>query len=155
MFAIFWPSGHDHDSQNQLFLTLGPPNYFIKCKKYQTISKRICLGISVVWKSEDWKLWERRGQQHPKYSSNKFLKIFNMGSISSRKDELEIWLWDQYLQENMKWTFCYFNKRNWSNWKLPLFSNKGTRHLDFICAIKGIPSHTHHHIPRESTDPEP
>ena len=43
IFMIFGSSGRDHDSQNQLFLTLDPPNYFNKYKK-NTKSCSCCVG---------------------------------------------------------------------------------------------------------------
>ena len=37
-----------------------------------------------------WKFWKRRGLTNPEDLSDKFLKILDMGPISSRKDEMDI-----------------------------------------------------------------
>ena len=52
IFTIFGPGGRDHDSQNQLCLTLDPPNYFEKYKKtYQLIFQKHVFGeIASSWK---------------------------------------------------------------------------------------------------------
>ena len=47
IFMIFGPRGHVHDSQNQLFLTLVPANYFNELKKTPNSSfeKHLDFGI--------------------------------------------------------------------------------------------------------------
>ena len=80
------PSGRDHGPQNQLFLTLEPPNYFKECKKNpESFFQNIVTGNLNISEIEHF---EKTGAEHPEDPSNTLLTILNMGSISSRKHEM-------------------------------------------------------------------
>ena len=88
LFLIFGPSWNVHDPQNQLFLSLDPPNYLKKYKKqYLGIFEKYDLGnfsnprncfleSTCAWKSLR-SVWF-------------FSKILNIRSISFKKHEMDI-----------------------------------------------------------------
>ena len=49
------------------------------------------LHISKLWKMDGLKIVERWEPNKPDDPSNKFSKILNMGSISSREHDMEFW----------------------------------------------------------------
>ena len=82
-FMFFGPSGHDHDSPNQLFLIWETPRYFESPRKnHQT--KHI-FGHLRMSEIGTLKIFEKTGPKHPEVPLDKFLKIWDLGSIPSRK----------------------------------------------------------------------
>ena len=66
VFMIFEPSGHVHDSHNQLFLTLETPNCFKKYKKNTKPFRNIfCWKFAKSWTSTNSENWERRVPINP------------------------------------------------------------------------------------------
>ena len=86
-------SGRGHGPQNQLHSTADTPKLFQIIQ--ETIPnhfwKILSLEISKFCESEISKCWNRRGPGNTKDPSDKFLKILHLGSIPSRKHEMEIW----------------------------------------------------------------
>ena len=61
-------------------------------RKYHIIFKNIISGNSTTFELHPFEVfWKRRAPKHLDDPSNKFLKILDMGSISSRKSEIEFW----------------------------------------------------------------
>ena len=55
------------------------------------VSENINLGIHKILETDTFYLLEQAGPNNPEDPSNETLKILVMGSISSRKHEMEIW----------------------------------------------------------------
>ena len=63
---VFEPSGHDHDSQNQLYLILGTPRYFKNTRKHKIISESIILAhLRIVESRQFRKMGKTWGRQIP------------------------------------------------------------------------------------------
>ena len=106
---VFWPSGRDHDSQNQLYLFWRTPRYFKNIRKMPNLFWEILFWeISAFSMEIDnfQKKWKRRRPTNPDDPSDELFRILNMGSISiknmrwkfgtmgsisSRKHKMEIW----------------------------------------------------------------
>ena len=125
MFMVFGPSGHDYDSQNQLF-------YFRRHQDTPSSSRKIAHHLSnnlsgsikslVIEKFDN--LWADGGPHNFEDPPNRISKILNIRAISSRKHEIEIieewkrqgqnnpfiffwksWIDEQYLSTKMRWKF--------------------------------------------------
>ena len=116
IFNFHFPKAENHNfelvdmsmtPQKPLFLTLGPPNYCRKSRKYQ-----ICFAKSYYWKSQNLKnrkCCKRHVPTNPGDPFNKFLKIWTMGSISIKKHELGIWYFQLKELEQLKTIILIFN----------------------------------------------
>ena len=88
---VLGPSGRVHDSQNQLCLTLGPPNGSNSFKQNpKTFLKDTCfVNLKNLEIQSVHKIGKDRAR-NPDNPSEKFLKILHGVSISSRKHEMEL-----------------------------------------------------------------
>ena len=87
-FGIF---GRVPGYQNQLCLSLEAPGHLKKPRKVTGTFQNntfVNLKMSDIYNFEN--RWKRRAPTDPKDPSYKFLQISNMGSISSRKHEMNI-----------------------------------------------------------------
>ena len=94
------PSFHDlgifgrvHDSQNRTIFIFGRTRtlQIVQEQSGITLEKNI-FGTSKQFKHTfSLNLWKRRAPANHEVPSHKFLNILNMGSISSRKPEMEFW----------------------------------------------------------------
>ena len=86
---VFGPGGNVHDPQKPLFLTLDTKKELCKTiqGKSRTILANIILGRSQSLKNRKM---EKMRSENPGYPSYQFLKVLNMGSISSEKHDMEI-----------------------------------------------------------------
>ena len=91
-FHDFGISGRVNDSQNQLFYLWEPQDASNTSRKKKSFKNKWCF-----WKSQDFgnrqflNFSKRRAPKKNDDPFNKVLKILNMGSVSSRKHEMDIW----------------------------------------------------------------
>ena len=90
-FAMLcWLSGRGHDSQNQLCLSLDPPNYRQKWRCNINSNKTVFSKSTNLAHRKCHCSWKRRVPNNPGDPSYIFFKILNMGSISFKKHEMDI-----------------------------------------------------------------
>ena len=72
----------------------------------------LCFESQKVVNRTFWKVWKRQGPGSPEDPSNVLLKVLKYLQESVNWTS---WIWDQYLQEKMKWEIGNFNWRSWNS----------------------------------------
>ena len=88
-FGIF---GRVHEPQNPYYLSFETPRHLKQFKKIPKSFLNIIFWNFNIWKIQHFDdFWKRQAPNIPGDPFNKILEIWKMGSISSRKHEMELW----------------------------------------------------------------
>ena len=91
IFMISGPSGRVHGPENQLYLTLDTPNCFKRPSKNEQFPKKHVRESRHIGKQAFEHFWKRRGPTNHEDAFLTFLNILNMGPISTKRHEMDVW----------------------------------------------------------------